>query len=145
MYKLRIGFGTLIFVMFVSAFFASLGFHRLAMYYPVTASGLGAILSGIYVVQQILAARRAAPQPTSPEGATLRKAIPYIGWFVGYVVLIRLLGIHIATAIFLGSFLLRVARMRKLGVAISMTAAVVLLHLFGNLMNLHWPANLLGL
>ncbi len=174
MRRLSIGFGVALLIMFVAAFIVSMDFHRLARYYPLVASGLGVLLSILFLIQEsraAVAASRSGRIPVSgnraeqnlpkqdaeqaraiiededellSEGAGIAKTLPYLGWFVGYVALIRVFGIFVATAMFLGAFLGLQARMRWWGVLISMTVVIALLYAMGDVMSLHWPASLVG-
>ena len=83
-------------------------------------------------------------QSGSMEETGIRRTLPYLGWFVGYVVLIRVVGIFVATALFLWMFLYLQARMRWWGILISVVVVVGFLQLMGDFMDLHWPASFLG-
>ena len=153
MRNLELGFGIFIFVLFSFAAYTSMSFHRLAMYFPFAVSVLGVILSGFYVGKLLIKRRRqtssAAGEPaaeiSTDAASEIRKALPYLAWFIGYILLIALAGIVVASAIFLAAFLYREARMRWWGVLISVVSTLVILFTFSGVMRLYWPRNLLGL
>ncbi len=162
MRNLELGFGAFIFVLFGLAAYTSFGFHRLAMYFPFAVSVIGLILSGVYVLKLVVTRRRVDAEssssesgagPVGPESTAefsgdavseIRKALPYLAWFIGYILLISLVGVVVASALFLAAFLLREARMRWWGVLISVVSTLVILFAFSSVMRLYWPRNLLG-
>ncbi len=100
MHNLKLGFGILLFVLFSVAAYTSIGFHRLAMYFPFAVSVIGVILSGVYVGKLIFLRRQGQAGPSSEitvdstDAVTeIRKALPYLAWFLGYILLISLAGI----------------------------------------------------
>ena len=142
MYRyLSLGFSIFVLVLFVAAGIAGLGFQRLAMYYPVAVSMLGTLLSLNLVILQV---RRFRAPAEDQELLPLRKAFYYLAWFVGYILLIALAGLMVATAVYLGVFLYVQARMRWWGVLISIVSALLVLNLISRVMNLYWPRSLLG-
>lgn len=158
--NLKLGFGVFVFIVFSLAAYTSIGFHRLAMYFPFAVSVLGVVLSGVYVGTLLLSRiRGVAEKPLDPDKATvldesmeipdavseIRKALPYLAWFIGYILLIALAGIVVASALFLAAFLYREARMRWWGVLISVVSTLVVLYTFSGVMRLYWPRNLFGL
>lgn len=152
MHNLKLGFGILLFVLFSGAAYTSIGFHRLAMYFPFAVSVIGVILSGVYVGKLIFTRRQGQAGPSSETAVDsidavteVRKALPYLAWFLGYILLISLAGIVAASVVFLAAFLYREARMRWWGVVVSITSTLVLLLAFSRIMRLYWPRNLLGL
>jgi hypothetical protein len=158
--NLKLGFGVALFVVFSLAAYTSMGFHRLAMYFPFAVSVLGVVLSGAYVGKLLFARIRGGTE-ISVHAATdtvldgtmevpdavseIRKALPYLAWFIGYILLIALAGIVVASALFLAAFLYREARMRWWGVLISVVSTLVVLYTFSGVMRLYWPRNLFGL
>lgn len=162
--NLKLGFGVFVLIVFSLAAYTSMGFHRLAMYFPFAVSVLGVVLSGAYVGTLVLARIRGvtgkpvhADKDTVlggtiegtievPDAASeIRKALPYLAWFIGYILLIALAGIVVASALFLAAFLYREARMRWWGVLISVVSTLVVLYTFSGVMRLYWPRNLFGL
>ncbi len=160
MRNLELGFGIFVLVLFSVAAYTSIGFHRLAMYFPLAVSLLGVILSGVFVGKLLVSRRRhvigesadtdAGMVPTdnvdiSDDAVSeIRKALPYLAWFIGYILLIALAGVVVASAVFLAAFLYREARMRWWGVLISVVSTLVILFTFSGVMRLYWPQNLLG-
>ena len=147
--NLSLGFGILIMVLFLITGIAGTGFQRLAMYFPVTVSSLGFVLSAIFVFLNIRQKIK-NPAVVTSENETEEKeyfigSVRYLAWFVGYIVLIYIAGILIATSLFLGAFLFFEAKMRWWGILISVVAALVVLNVISSVMRLYWPQSLLGL
>lgn len=147
--NLSLGFGILIMILFLITGISSTAFQRLAMYFPVTVSILGFILTGTYNALQIRN-RIKTPVVFSDENKNEEKdyfvgSLRYLAWFVGYIVLIYIAGILISTAVFLGAFLWFEAKMRWWGVLISIFSSLVVLNIISATMKLHWPRNVLGL
>lgn len=145
---LSLGFGILVMVLFLVTGIVGTGFQRLAMYFPVTVSGLGFLLSAIYVGLHIRTLRKNPTVVTDESKAEEKEfffgSVRYLAWFVGYIVLIYVAGILISTAVFLGTFLLFEAKMRWWGALISIVSAIVILNIISSVMNLYWPQSLLG-
>ncbi len=145
MRKLSYGFGICVFVIFSAAAYASTGFHRLAMYFPFAVALGGAVLSAIYLITLALEERQSR-LPENKEGlAEMRRALVYLGWFLGYILLIAIAGLVVASVVFLAAFLYREARMRWWGVLISVAGTLLVLFTISGVMRLYWPRNLLGL
>lgn len=144
-----LGFGIFTMIIFAITGIVGTGFQKLAMYFPVTVSALGFLLSGIYVVLHI---RSIIKKTTVAEEATMEEqkkdiysSFYYMGWFIGYIVLIYVAGIYISSAIFLGTFLFFEAKMRWWGILITVVSCMVLLFTIGRVMHLYWPQSLLGI
>ncbi len=146
MYRyLSLGFGIFILLLFVTTGIAGLGFQRLAMYYPVTVSLIGTLLSLIYVIQQVNQLRKPVEASREdPDMLPFDKAFVYLAWFIGYILLISVVGLMVSTACYLGVFLYFQAKMRWWGVLISIASALLVLNLISQVMNLYWPRSLLG-
>ena len=163
MRKLSIGFSLVLLVVFVAGAVVSTGFQHLARYYPLAAMVAGALLTAIHLAFEVRRLRQGVPErvtsqgppiaegavaggePTDGDLADVRAALPYLGWFLGYVAVIALVGIVYGTVVFLGTFLLLVARMRWWAVLVSVLVAVLLLNVISDVMNLYWPQSLTGL
>ncbi|SFB10295.1 Tripartite tricarboxylate transporter TctB family protein [Lentibacillus halodurans] len=79
------------------------------------------------------------------EAVEMKKMLKYIFWFVGYGVLIYVLGFMPATILFLLVFLLVESKFRVMTTILSTALVVGVLILFANVMNLYWPAGVLGI
>ncbi len=150
---LSLGFGIFVLILFAASGIAATGFQRLAMYYPVTVAGIGTFLSVMYVAQQTRALKTKKTSTTNEsssehekeEALPIRGSLQYLAWFLGYIVLISITGIIIATVVFLGVFLFFEARMRWWGILISIVSSILVLNIISFAMNLYWPRSLLGL
>src|SRR3546814_4372882 len=68
----------------------------------------------------------------------------YLGWMVGYVALIGIVSLPVASAVFLGAFLRLEGRMSYPFVGLSVAALVAALFAVTYLLHLRWPTSLIG-
>ncbi|MDV2686123.1 tripartite tricarboxylate transporter TctB family protein [Alkalihalophilus lindianensis] len=137
-------FSFFLFVFFALFALEASTFSRLAQFFPYYISIAGAVLSFIYTTIQIR--ELVKNKKVQEELATLnmKRPLKYLAWLIGYVVLIYVLGIIVASILFLASFLYIESKFTVLKTAMSISIVVVGLLLFSNVMNLYWPNNLVG-
>ncbi|WP_431801588.1 tripartite tricarboxylate transporter TctB family protein [Halobacillus andaensis] len=134
-----------IFIVFVWGAFTALTFSRLAQFFPLYVSIAGSIVSGIYLVKEVIKIRKQKDQGSHPK-VLIIKPIIYTGWIVGYVITISLVGLFIASTIYLISFLLIESKFTFFKALYSTGIALVLITVLSNLLNIAWPQSvLLGL
>lgn len=130
----------------------SLGFPPRARIYPLFVGVLGVLLSlaGLWTL-----ARRQPPGPETAEvsgtsghpagsGAqSLRAAfgsiVPYLAWLLGYFVLMRLVGLVLASGVFVTLFLRREGDVAWAPAIGALVAVCAFLLAVGSLFGLHWP------
>ena len=132
-------------------------FTELARYTPETAGTVASVLLALVVVREAFRLARYEPEKAATyartiefmedsdgrvEAATLRVSLKYIGWIVGFVVLIWAVGLVVAAPVFLALFFLVDARAGIRFIAISIVAVLVGLWLLGEL-GFTWPAGAL--
>jgi len=159
--RLRLGFSLVVLCLFAYAGLEALDFSRRARYMPLYVSVAGFTLSALLVFLECWRMRTAAGRGTrrgvaiedlaaedlfSPEEERhrLKTTAYYLLWMVGYVAMIALVGLPVASALFLGAFLLVEARMRPLATALSVAAMLAGLLVLTHLMHLRWPSSLAG-
>ena len=118
------------------------GFKKLASYFPLYISLIAIVLAVIQVIIEIRK-YKANTAHEEQEQSGFGNVIQYIAWFVGYSVVIFILGFIIATGVFLVLFLKLETKYSWLKTALSTAVTIILLLLFGELMNLYWPTGLL--
>lgn len=121
----------------VWAYSVASGFRPRAAYFPVAAAGIIVVFGGLQLVQDLRNYRGGRPvvipgldveSPIFGLGAAgLRPALRYVGWFVGYSVLLYLTGVLVSSLVFLLAFLLLEARqtlLRAASLAVGVTLGV---------------------
>lgn len=84
--------------------------------------------------------RPVGEEPTEgAKGTLVRRELGWFGVLAVYFVLIPLVGIHVATAAFVLTVLLRQARLAPLWTLLYSGGVIVLVHVMADLMNLHLP------
>ncbi|MDV2886592.1 tripartite tricarboxylate transporter TctB family protein [Alkalihalophilus pseudofirmus] len=138
-------FSFFLFVFFVLFALEAATFSRLAQFFPYYISITGAVLSFIYTTIQM---RELIKQRESKEELMtlkIKRPLKYLVWLIGYVVLVYIAGIIVASVLFLAAFLYVESRFSVIKTVMSISVVVTGLMLFSNFMNLYWPNNLLGL
>ncbi|HEY9539217.1 MAG TPA: tripartite tricarboxylate transporter TctB family protein [Kiloniellaceae bacterium] len=159
---LRVGFTIAVLCLFAYAGFEALSFSRLARYMPLYVSVAGAALSLPLLLAELRrlrapggdAANRAPssieeysvgdPLTDAEERKRFWTTAYYLGWMVGYVALIGIVSLPVASAVFLGAFLRLEGRMSYPFVGLSVAALVAALFAVTYLMHLRWPTSLIG-
>ncbi|WP_059103066.1 hypothetical protein [Shouchella shacheensis] len=141
---LNVLFTGFLFVLFSLAALSALEFSRLAQFFPLYVSVAGAAFSGIYFVMQLICYLRIRDE----EGKNFfffGKPFRYIAWFLGYLVLIYLSGLLVATTVFLFTFLILESKVTFLKTSFSVAAVLGMLSIASSLLGIYWPQNVLGL
>ncbi|WP_406944141.1 tripartite tricarboxylate transporter TctB family protein [Halobacillus sp. SY10] len=142
---LNVIFTFCIFIVFVWAAVTALTFSRLAQFFPLYVSIAGSLVSGIYLVKEVAKIIKQKNQGSHPK-VLIVKPIVYIGWIVGYVITISLVGLFVASTIYLIAFLLIESKFTFVKALYSTGIALVIITVLSNLLNIAWPQSvLLGL
>lgn len=157
--KLRLGLTVAVAVLFVAMAWEATEFQALARYFPQTvtvAGGVFAVMS-VFVDAGKLFFRRSSSNQNGPDAMAIDvetavdddsfnrdfwRAAYYAAWFIGYGVLISLVGILSASAVFLALFLKIEAGARWRFVLVCTLSMLVLLYLSASILSLHWPTPL---
>lgn len=159
--RLRLCLSLTVLCLFAYAGIEALDFSRRARYMPLYVSAGGFVLSSLLIVLELWRMRTAAGRETprgvaiedlaaedmfSPEEEwhRLKTTFYYLLWMIGYVGLIALVGIAVASVLFLAGFLLIEARMKLPAIGLSVAAMLAGLLTLTHLMHLRWPSSLIG-
>lgn len=137
-------FTAFIFILFTAAALESLTFSRLAQFFPLYISIAGSVLSLIYLIKIIIEHVKQSSPEERHEQLQILKPLRYIGWILGYLLLIYVFGMLIATAVFLFVFLILESKMKVLSSVLSVAVMLVLITYLSAAINIAWPSSLLG-
>lgn len=138
-------FTTFIFILFTAAAIDALTFSRLAQFFPLYISAAGAILSFIYLIKIIIEHIKHTSPDDRNERLLIVKPLKYIAWIIGYLMLIYIVGMLIATGIFLFIFLILESKMKVLSSILAVSVMLVLITYLSAAIDIAWPTSLLGL
>lgn len=158
---LRIGFDVTVLAVFTYAMLEATSFSRVARYMPlyVSVAGMAASLLLLLLdLRRALVTRGAGVRwsagiedyesvdtiDLANENAKLRRTGFYLLWVFGYVGLVALIGLPIASVLFLAVFLRLDARMGWIGTGLSVVGLVIALLLLAHFVALRWPTNVMG-
>lgn len=150
-------FTLFLFVIFTWAAIEANNFSDLASFFPLFTAIIAANLALVSSIIQAINIYRVKKGTLTEseqeeeavelqsEEASLGTIFYYVGWVAGYVLIIYLFGLLIATAVFLIAFFIIESRF-KIWKTLLFTAVVITLIIsFGNLMNLYWPTGIFNL
>jgi hypothetical protein len=143
----------------VSAFYAweALSFHKLAMYAPLAAGVLATVLMTLALGRETVRLLRSRRGDVREYGTTaeamndvltvqvLRTSLFYLGVIAAYVAATYIVGMVIASVVFLALLLRFDAKVGPRFTAISLVSLVVVFVAFSKFAELRWPQGLLGI
>ncbi|WP_424475251.1 hypothetical protein [Oceanobacillus kimchii] len=141
---LNLIFSGFLFITFTFAIIESITFSKLAQFFPLYISIAGSALTFIYLISQIYIVYKQKVENVKQFNISLLKPLRYIGWVIGYLILIYIGGLMLATAIFLALFLTIESRMSYLQTSISILIVLFGVTLLSYALDIYWPTNLLG-
>lgn len=133
-----------IFALFTLAALEALTFSRLAQFFPLYISVAGSILSLLYLIKVIKEHIKITSPEERYEQIAILKPLRYIAWIIGYLLMIYVFGILIATAVFLFVFLILESKLKVLTSVLSTAVMLVIITYLSEAINIAWPTNLLG-
>lgn len=159
--RLRLCFGIFVLCVLAFAAFEAWDFSRRARYMPLYVSVAGIALSFLLIAFELWRSRAAGDRTTrrgvaiedlaaedifSPEEERHRLKVTsyYFLWMIGYVCLIALVGLPVASALFLALFLRIESRAKLPTIALCVGGMLAGLLTLTHLMNLRWPSSLAG-
>jgi len=138
-------FSAFLFLLFTLAMVEALTFSQLAQFFPLYISIAGSALSLIYLITQLITFYKQKAAQGEQIKLPILKPLRYIGWVLGYLLLIYIGGLLLATAIFLFIFLIFESKMTFLQTSISVIVVLVGVSVLSSALNIYWPTNILGL
>lgn len=160
--KIRLAFSIVILCLFAYTAIEAWDFSRRARYLPLYVSVAGFILCGLLITLDFWRNRtpegrekeraKVLVEDYNPEGKPtrageyeyLKRSVYYLAWLAGFIASIAIIGLPVASAIFLGAFLWFEGHMKPKGIALSISTMLLCLFGITQLMHLHWPTSLLG-
>ena len=151
---LRLGFSVFLIVLFSYTLWQSIGFPPQAGIFPMVSSAVALVLTIVTLVIDTAKWRRegsavgddapatastAAYEPGTPIGYVFARAARYASWLLGYLLLMFLIGVVAAAAVFVTVFLAIEANVRWRYLWLAPVAVVALLLTLANAVNLFWP------
>ena len=159
--KARIGFDSMALLLFLWMAYEARDFARLARVFPLTISLIAVVLGSVNLGMSIWRYRTEgvligtdAPKTAVAQGGEgddalvvsgVLRALYYLGWTLGYALLIWLIGLVVATLVFVVVFLLVEAKASWVLISVGGTATVGVLLLISEVMDLAWPDSLIVL
>src|SRR5690625_2221849 len=140
----QLSFTSLLLLFFIYTAVAATSFKELARYFPLYLSVIGAVLLFIEVIRQLLTIKKNMKKDEQLH-PNIKAVILYTLYLTGYILLVYLIGMIIATVIFLFVFLYFTAKMRLISSIITVIVVVGVLMLFADVMNLYWPKSIFNI
>ncbi|WP_010531848.1 tripartite tricarboxylate transporter TctB family protein [Lentibacillus jeotgali] len=142
---------SILFTFFLFIIFCYMGweansFSDKAKFFPFFVAIGAAVLSFVSLVLQSidLFLRKQKNEHTEDIGE-IKRVLQYVLWVVGYIALIYVVGLILATILFLLVFLLVESKFRFVTTVFSTVLVIGGLFLISNILNLYWPSGLLGI
>jgi hypothetical protein len=140
--KLSLIFSSAIFLLFSWMAWEALNFKELARFFPQYIAIGAAILAFIDIFIKIRKLLK-GKQDHDPLHENMAAVVKYIVWIISYLIMIYLVGLVLATAIFLTVFLTVEAKLGLIKTGISVGVVLIVIMVFGDVMKLYWPRSLL--
>lgn len=119
-------------------------FRQLASYFPFYLSLLGIACISIEIIRQLINLKKGKSEDKDDVvHPNIRAAIKYMGLLVLYAVMVYVLGMVIASAIYVFAFLFWIARMKWWKAALTTGVLIAVVVGFADMMNLYWPKSLI--
>lgn len=159
----RIAFDALVILIFAAVLIVSLKYKELASYAPLVVGGLGLLLSvGIlamdmrnhisrendltpYAFYEDMGDVQEKADSVSvaiPTASRLWGGLRYMAWYCSYALLIYVVGIYVATALFLGLFLI-IEDGSWRAALVGLASGILVISILGSALALEWPESLL--
>lgn len=142
-YSLMFSVGVLL-VMIWMAWEAS-SFVKIASYFPLYIALFAIVLILVDLTNQIIKMSRKKDSEKKVSKKTAGSVFRYILWFVGYLLLMLLIGFLIGTSIFLFLFLMIESKMKIAKVLMIIALTIMAIMIFGYVMDLRWPIGVFGI
>ncbi|CEI82504.1 hypothetical protein J18TS1_29210 [Oceanobacillus oncorhynchi subsp. incaldanensis] len=141
---LNLIFSGFLFSLFTFTLIEALTFSKLAQFFPLYISVAGVILTFVYFIAQVFTIYKQQKKEENQTILPLLQPLKYIGWVIGYLLLIFIGGLLLATVIFLFTFLIFESKMKLLSAGISVVFVLICVSLLSSALDIYWPTNLIG-
>lgn len=138
-------FTAFIFLLFTFAWVEATTFSRLAQFFPLYISIAGSIVSLVYLIKTIIDYRKETTAEERHEHVLILLPFRYIGWVIGYLIMMYIFGFLISTSIFLFVFLIFESKMKIIESMVSVAIVLFVVSYLSAAINIAWPSSLLGL
>lgn len=140
-------FTSFLFILFCLMALEANTFVDKAKFFPFFVAIGAAFLSFVSIILQTIDFRKGSKdkQSDEEESGELKEVLRYVFWIVGFIALIYIIGLMLATIIFLLVFLLIESKFRVVTTIFSTALVIGGLLLISNILNLYWPTGLLGI
>lgn len=118
-------------------------FPAQARHFPFYIAVLAGVLTLIALVQQIIEVRKSQSNELFHEN--IGRVLRYMGWIIGFIVAIYLIGLILAAVLYLLLFLFIEAKIGILKTIAFTAVTITAMFLITNFMDLNWPSSLLNL
>lgn len=137
-------FTILLFFFFIYTALEAREFAQTAKYFPLYLSITATVILFIEIIRQIVRFQKnkETDEVLHPH---MRAVIVYTILIVLYAVLVYVIGLLLASAIYVFVFLYFIANMRLIGSIITVAILIAFLVIFGDVMNLYWPKSLFNI
>ena len=136
----QLTFTTFLFFFFIYTAVEATSFKQTAKYFPLYISIVAIVILLIEIIRQVIKLRE-TKQKGEQFHPNMKGAMKYILFLIVYAVLVYLIGIVLASAIYVFVFLYYIAKMRLINTIITVGILVALLMTFEDVMNLYWPTS----
>ena len=129
--------------LFVFAGWLAMDFRDRARSMPYFLTAAGVLLGLVNLLVDVHAVRKGVDDTLREKLGPPTRVVRFVAWPIGYVLMIWLVSMPLATAIFLVAFLSLEAEFRWHWSLLSAGVVVALLFAFSEAFTIHWPPSLL--
>lgn len=117
-------------------------FAELASFFPFYVSLFGLLIGVIQLIISVVKLGRKTSSDQTEEDVNILGSLKYMGWVIGYIVLIIVIGFLPATVVFLAAFLFIVSKMKWYKIILSIVLTLTVIALISNMLTIYWPTGI---
>lgn len=137
-------FTIIMFLFFIYTLIEAASFKKLAKYFPFYISIIALVMLAIEIIRQIINFKKSS-ESGEVMHPNIKGVIKYTFYLIIYVGLVYLIGIVLASLIYVFVFLYFIAQMKWWQASLTVVILLVFIVQLGKFMNLHWPKSLFSL